>query len=1113
MTTPEGSAAPVQARRGPRTSARPPSRLLHAVFRVHPDEVERVVLMLLFSILAVGGIVITGQLVGRSLFLSTLPASAIPLRFILPPIAMVATIAAYTRLLRVIRHARLIQLTFAVTLIGVLAFRWLLSGPLGDNLALLLALFVFLDSVGALTMILFWTFAGDLFNPREAKRLFGLVSGGSAISNVAFGAILGQLAGTVRPENLLLVVLASVALSMLVVRYLDARYGGAASGTVAHADVANGTDDRASIVGDLGDVLRSPLLTAIAAIVVLIALSSNIADFQLDLALKARYGSDGQGMVQFLATFRFWAGLLAVLLQFVLAAHLMERFGILPALLLLPVAIGAGATAILASGGALWAVVIPRAADVALKYTVNDSAFNLLYLPLSARLRVKAKAVLDGIIKPPLVAALGCGFLLATRWASVPLVWWSLPLLVLVTLWIAFLYRASHQYVQALSHSLTMRRLDLREAPIDVSDDASMRVVLESLDNPDGLRVIHTLSLLREASAVDFSERVTGLLDHPEPDVRVEALRYLADRASTGSRDRIVRLMEGGDAHVRAQAIEAYCQLDGTRAVPPVTRFLTDEALAVRGAAIVGLIKYGGLGGVLRAAPALNTLLESDDPAERREAARLLGALGVHSFNAPLLDLMDDDDPTVRIEAIRAAARVGTAEFVPKLVDQLSFLPARPSAERAIVACSGGDAAALEGLLADNRLPREIRLRVPRLLTAFGAPSVEILAGLLDDPDDTFRSAVYVALLELRLTGHRVDLDQDRLHQRVQHELRVSFARTLFLEDLRGARALPPLLGETLEHAARYDHDRLLSVLALLYPELPIARLRDALIHQDDPRVRATAIELLDNVVLHAKDLVIPCLGGSTAQQVAIAERRLDLHRASPVARWRQLLHEPDAWTRACTLAGIENEEAGELTADMEMALRAPDELVRQSAVFALARLSEAAAMLARREQLADDAQARQTFDEIMTRLDRRQEGSGMALAPLEKVLFLKQVPLFKEISGEEIAGILPIVDERAFAAGTEIITQGDVGDSLYIIVEGDGGITINGQSTSTVLKSRQVIGELAILTGDPRAATCVALSEVLTLRIHRDPFWQLIHERPEVSVGVIKILLSYIKK
>ena len=1113
MPASEGPTDSADVRPGPRTRARTPGRLLHAIFRVQVNEIERVLLMLLFSILAVGGVVITGQLVGRSLFLSTLPASAIPLRFILPPIAMVATIAVYARLLRVIRHARLIQLTFAVTIVGVLAFRWLLSGPAGHNLAFLLALFVFLDSVGALTMILFWTFAGDLFNPREAKRLFGLVSGGSAISNVAFGAILGRLASTVRPENLLLVVLASVALSMLVVRHLDRRSGGAASGPLAPAEAADSAENPGSLVGDLADVCRSPLLAAIATVVVLIALSSNIADFQLDLALKARFGSDGQGMVQFLATFRFWAGLVAVLLQFVLAAHLMERFGILPALLLLPVTIGVGATAILASGGALWAVVIPRAADVALKYTVNDSTFNLLYLPLSRRLRLKSKAVLDGVIKPPLVAALGCGFLVASRWTSVSLVWWSLPLLVLVALWIAFLYRASRQYVQALSHSLTMRRLDLREATIDVSDDASMRVVLESLDNPDGLRVIHTLSLLREASAVDFSERVVALLDHPEPDVRVEALRYLVERTPTGARDRILQLMDGGDVRVRVAAIDAYSRMDGTRAVPAVTRFLTDDALAVRGAAIVGLIKFGGLGGVLRAAPALNTLLESDRPTERREAARLLGALGVHSFNAPLLDLMDDDDPAVRIEAIRAAAKVGTAEFVPKLVDQLSFPPARPSAALAIVACSGGDVGALEGLLANDRLPREIRLQVPRLLAGFGASAVEILAGALDDADDTLRSAVYVALLELRGTGHRVDIEPDRLHQRVQHELRVSFDRTLCLEDLRGERVLPPLLGETLERAGRNDHDRLLSVVALLHPELPIARLRGALIHGGDPRMRATAVELLDNVVVHAKDLVIPCLGGSTAQQIAIAEHRLGLRRASHAERWRQLLHDPDPWTLACAVAGIGDDLAAELSPDMEMALRASDEFVRQCAVFALARLRGPTGVGALGEQLTDDAPARQTFDEIMRRLDRRQEGSGMPLAPLEKVLFLKQVQLFTEISGEEIAGLLPIVDERTFAEGTEIITQGDVGDSLFIIVEGEVGIAIDGRPTGTVLKSRDVIGELAILTGDPRAATCTALSEVLTLRIHRDPFWQLIRERPEVSVGVITILLRYIKK
>ena len=53
--------------------------------------------MLLLSLLSVGGVVITGQIVARSLFLSALPASAIPLRFIVPPLLLVAATAEYSR--------------------------------------------------------------------------------------------------------------------------------------------------------------------------------------------------------------------------------------------------------------------------------------------------------------------------------------------------------------------------------------------------------------------------------------------------------------------------------------------------------------------------------------------------------------------------------------------------------------------------------------------------------------------------------------------------------------------------------------------------------------------------------------------------------------------------------------------------------------------------------------------------------------------------------------------------------------------------------------------------------------------------------------------------------
>ncbi len=136
-----------------------------------------------------------------------------------------------------------------------------------------------------------------------------------------------------------------------------------------------------------------------------------------------------------------------------------------------------------------------------------------------------------------------------------------------------------------------------------------------------------------------------------------------------------------------------------------------------------------------------------------------------------------------------------------------------------------------------------------------------------------------------------------------------------------------------------------------------------------------------------------------------------------------------------------------------------------------------------------------------------------MPLAPLEKVLFLKQVPLFREIPAEDVAALLPIADEVSFQAGDVVIREGDRGDALYLIVEGTIGISANGLPTGKRLGSRDVIGELSILTGDPRTATCTAESEVLALRIHRDPFWHLMRERPEVPIGLVKILTGYVRK
>ena len=131
-----------------------------------------------------------------------------------------------------------------------------------------------------------------------------------------------------------------------------------------------------------------------------------------------------------------------------------------------------------------------------------------------------------------------------------------------------------------------------------------------------------------------------------------------------------------------------------------------------------------------------------------------------------------------------------------------------------------------------------------------------------------------------------------------------------------------------------------------------------------------------------------------------------------------------------------------------------------------------------------------------------------MALSTIEKVLFLKSVPLFEQISGEDIVEVVPIVHEVRFDRGETFIKQGDEEDCLYIIVEGEVTIKVDGEERAIRVKG-DILGELAVLSEQPRMADCVALTDVIALRIDKVDFWELMSERSEITIGIMKVLVS----
>jgi len=127
-------------------------------------------------------------------------------------------------------------------------------------------------------------------------------------------------------------------------------------------------------------------------------------------------------------------------------------------------------------------------------------------------------------------------------------------------------------------------------------------------------------------------------------------------------------------------------------------------------------------------------------------------------------------------------------------------------------------------------------------------------------------------------------------------------------------------------------------------------------------------------------------------------------------------------------------------------------------------------------------------------------------ISTVEKVLFLKGVELFGQISGEDLSQIAQIADEVDFEQDQRIILEGDLGDSLFLIISGKVRVHHEEQEIA-VLGERQVFGEMALLDSEPRSASVTAVSDVTLLRIQQEDFSDIVTEKAEIAMGIIKVL------
>jgi ATP/ADP translocase len=919
------------------TVSRP--RWLQSIFTFQPGEGRRVALMILYSAAAIGGVLTIGESAAESLFVSQLPSTDMPFLFVLPAATIIPFLYIYNRLSQRMKTDRLIMASNFLLLAVIGVFRLLLATAAGKSLAVLGGYYLTTELSYTLVILQFWIVAGQVFNVREAKRLFGLIAVGGTLMNILAGLSIAGLAKLIGVDNFLLIVMLALAICAFCV-WTVTRSVDRAQLESATPSTQKPAAQRSSFNQDLRSLWHSPLLRAIGSLTILLALLINISAYEFFSSLQIQFSGRTAELAGYLGGFQFLAGLAAIFVQFYLSARIMRRFGVMGALLFFPVGMLLAAGLTLITTGALWAMTLIRAMDPIFRRTINTAALGVLYLPAPADLRDRAREVFE------ILYALSFGLfgIVALILQSVPGVSpliYSIPLIILGALWLMVLRSAKPKYQQALVDSLKKRTLDLAGTALNLNDETTVAVLIEALNSPDHLYALHALKLMELEPSVDWSAHVAPLLDHPSSDIRIASLQMLAHTGHVEHAEAIGQLLDSADENMQAAAIEAYCLLSGSQAADRILAYLASSNLSLQSAAIIGLSQHGDEAAQQAAVELIDRWLSSGDLIQRCEAVRLIGVVPNLDRADRLIGLWLDPQREVKLAAINAASRLRNPELVPHLIEALADVRLADTAATALVHYGAALEPEMQRVLSDTSFDRAVRSKIPSVLRRLGtARSAEILIAHLTEPDANVRAAVEIALTSLHSDHPEFSMLPEKVRQAVLAEVRDYYALFVLEQDLMLARS-DLLLPDTFQTRRRQMLDRALRLLEMLYPSQKIDRVYAAL-HSKHSSARASALELLDNVLdNHTKEVLLPMIEAPVARIIELAQRHFKITRHSRSARLAELLNSDDVWLQTCAVYAIGQLAQQDMINAVRQALHADDDVLRESALAASRSLFE----------------------------------------------------------------------------------------------------------------------------------------------------------------------------
>lgn len=1008
---------------------------------------------------------------GNALFLDQFGREHIPKAFLASGVVGLVYSILFSRIQARISFNRLVLLNLIFVFGLIAGFRFMLGSS--DSKWIAFGLFIWVQPIFAMIYLGFWGIVGGMFDLRQGKRLFGLISSGEVVASILAYFSVPIILKFIETSDLLIIALVGLALCVPVLLIIISRYGGARSKRKA--------DKTEKPPASFPELLKNRYFILMSLFTVGVIFSFYFIDYAFLAVARARFPEKAQ-LAQFIGIFFGTIKIFDFVIKTFLYNRLISQFGLRFGLIFLPALMAACTAAASFIGtyetaGIFFFLFISlnKLFERGLRKSVTDPSFKILYQPLGAEQRTSIQTKVEGIVWQLASFLAGLILLVLGFLEGFKLVHSVYLLFLVVIAWIFVVILLYREYHGKLKQHLTKisRHVKVQKTPFDEFRE-------RLLDANQG-EVITSLNLLEKIDPTFIEPLIAELLNRPEPALISDLLSRIERMRAVTAADLVQKFaLEYPDPAIQEQARRTLQSLEQARNFTQSTQQIVE-------------------------------LARSSLVADREFAARIIGNYRKTEMIDVLLELMRDESPVVSRVAMGAATQLNMPALWPTVVEMLSSTRRCNAAISALVTIGEPVLPELEKAFNQFGQNPQTQVRIIRVYGRIGGTKAkDLLLDKINYPDKGIRNQVLQSLttMNYRPEEDEVPLIKKKIEEVVSNEVWV-MAALLDLGQEKSVQQLQETMGQEID----YNRSLLFQLLSYLYDPKSIELVRDNVTSGDSEEL-GYALEIIDVFASpDLKQILFPLFDDLTlAQRIKRLDEFFPQQRLSRIERIKDIINRDytrvSSWTKANAIYTLAQLSPQELSNDIIANIFNPDPMLRETAAWAVRTIqADRYAEYATRMNWDDQ----QVLDQVFRKMESGKNG-GRPYLTIDKVAHLKTVRLLSELPETVLAKMMPFLDEYEVGPQTTIIEKGDTSNDVYVIAQGEVRVH-DGDTTFIHLHDWELVGEMAVLSSEPRTASVTAVADSYIFRFKGDRFLELVVDHIEATREIIRLLNKYLLK